>query len=792
MACLAASLCFNKENMDLIIKDNTFQDSLLKGLLSKHTPKILAHKNLVCFLGIYDINGNFLKGLLENLINVFENWEGSEYGNVLSILQLVLDAAPNNQSNDTDSLISKFMFKLFNQIVSKNDNFLIFNIDTPQLQNIIKLMINLLSNKPESLQAIPINNWQFLLTEIVSYLFNIEHSEEKEQLSNVLSQVLIEFVKILCNKLEGASSWIIDNYFLKTLKQLPEIPFRTFSTQIKGGPELEKSEAGFVGIRNPGCICYMNAVLQQLFFLPTFRTVVLWTSDEKSQNLQQFKDLYYDDNMFHQLQSLFSFLSLAQSKAYSLLPFCYSYKDFSGNPTDVFVQHDADEFLKVVVDKVETVCKGKLMMPAFESVFGGKLANIIICQGCGAEKSKDEIFLDLSLEVKGMENLDDSLNQFIEPERINDYLCDNCGNRCDILKKTLIKNNPNVLVIYLKKIFFDLEELVNKKLHTRFEFPHELDIGKYHPDQKTCEYQLTGVVIHRGNADFGHYTSLINVDKIPGGRWVEFDDANVADFNMDRFDSECYGSEDVAPFYTPTGAVEGKLSKSAYILVYEKKIKEPVHFKIEPSSSEWESLKKLISQTDNLNISSTGMIVNFDNFTKTVPDILGENIIKSNLQLQVIGHLSNKHISNFVLKTIEDVGLYFNNNLINFDNITLNDNVKKIEFGFLYLIRISLRDPDAIYVKDSLEGLIKIFKSIETLVNNNTLTNLNSLLESLITDIIMPNWKDFFAVLCLHTSESIREALSAALSSGMLVYCSTYNNTNENQDNSIFNIQRMV
>lgn len=27
------------------------------------------------------------------------------------------------------------------------------------------------------------------------------------------------------------------------------------------------------------------------------------------------------------------------------------------------------------------------------------------------------------------------------------------------------------------------------------------------------EYKLVGVVIHRGNANFGHYTSLINVNR---------------------------------------------------------------------------------------------------------------------------------------------------------------------------------------------------------------------------------------------------------------------------------------
>lgn len=32
-----------------------------------------------------------------------------------------------------------------------------------------------------------------------------------------------------------------------------------------------KSESGYVGLKNLGCICYMNAMIQQFFMTPTFR-----------------------------------------------------------------------------------------------------------------------------------------------------------------------------------------------------------------------------------------------------------------------------------------------------------------------------------------------------------------------------------------------------------------------------------------------------------------------------------------------------------------------------------------
>lgn len=61
---------------------------------------------------------------------------------------------------------------------------------------------------------------------------------------------------------------------------------------------------------------------------------------------------------------------------------------------------------------------------------------------------------------------------------------------------------------------------------------------------------MVGVVIHRGNANFGHYTSLINVNRNDPSRpeknideWMEFDDSKIYPFNMKNFEEECFGSK---------------------------------------------------------------------------------------------------------------------------------------------------------------------------------------------------------------------------------------------------------
>jgi ubiquitin C-terminal hydrolase len=66
-----------------------------------------------------------------------------------------------------------------------------------------------------------------------------------------------------------------------------------------------KSYHGYVGIRNLGCICYMNAMIQQFYMTPAFRYAILLAEDGKSpqMTLQKNRDgteSLVDDNVIHQ------------------------------------------------------------------------------------------------------------------------------------------------------------------------------------------------------------------------------------------------------------------------------------------------------------------------------------------------------------------------------------------------------------------------------------------------------------------------------------------------------------
>jgi uncharacterized UBP type Zn finger protein len=59
--------------------------------------------------------------------------------------------------------------------------------------------------------------------------------------------------------------------------------------------DSEKSSTGYVGIKNLGCICYMNSLFQQLFMVSNFRNDLLSVKDPNSSQVEK------EENMLYQL-----------------------------------------------------------------------------------------------------------------------------------------------------------------------------------------------------------------------------------------------------------------------------------------------------------------------------------------------------------------------------------------------------------------------------------------------------------------------------------------------------------
>jgi ubiquitin carboxyl-terminal hydrolase 9/24 len=95
--------------------------------------------------------------------------------------------------------------------------------------------------------------------------------------NNTTRERCLELLNELCTKnTEGIQILIryLKNHISETFWRTPRKSDWTISVH-----QQERSLTGFVGLKNIGCICYMNSIMQQLFMIPTFRKAILEVED---------------------------------------------------------------------------------------------------------------------------------------------------------------------------------------------------------------------------------------------------------------------------------------------------------------------------------------------------------------------------------------------------------------------------------------------------------------------------------------------------------------------------------
>ena len=356
---------------------------------------------------------------------------------------------------------------------------------------------------------------------------------------------------------------------------------------------------GHVGLKNLGCICYLNSIMQQIYMVPTFRYAIMHADDgETPKSSSNYRYSLDDDNVLHQLQEMYTYLTFSEKMDYNPRSFCYSFKDFDGNPINVGTQQDSQEFYNNFCDKIENSLKKTKFKYIVNDVFTGRTCSSVLCQGCKNISNRFEDFYNLTLEVKNINNLNDSLQKLIVPEIIDDFQCSNCNQKVRISKITSLNKLPNVLVVHLKRFYLDYEICHTRKINSKFEFPKKLNLKVfcveeiikslgtnqgdnediYNREEEYYQYELKGINVHTGSADGGHYFSFIDTERdgknnimnenTKKDSWLTFNDSHVSEFDTDKIPSECFG-----------GSYEGysyENCQNAYLLIYERKKKTPI------------------------------------------------------------------------------------------------------------------------------------------------------------------------------------------------------------------------
>lgn len=159
-----------------------------------------------------------------------------------------------------------------------------------------------------------------------------------------------------------------------------------------------------MGILNLGCICYINAILQQLEMIEPFRRGIIAT-----------EVLRDDVDFFREFQHIIYQLTYGQR--IFLIPegFCLNYLDYNNKPINTKEQHDADEFLNQLLDRLEFRLKDTNQRELINANFKGELVNVINCEKCYHQKERIENFYILTVEIKSQNTLKDCLSKLIEP-----------------------------------------------------------------------------------------------------------------------------------------------------------------------------------------------------------------------------------------------------------------------------------------------------------------------------------------------------------------------------------------
>ncbi|KAG2136503.1 uncharacterized protein EDB93DRAFT_1303197 [Suillus bovinus] len=188
-------------------------------------------------------------------------------------------------------------------------------------------------------------------------------------------------------------------------------------------------------------------------------------------------------------------------------------------------------------------------------IFEGILTSETRCLTCENVSSRDESFLDLSIDIEQNSSVTACLRQFSASEMLcqrNKFFCDGCCDLQEAEKRMKIKRLPNVLALHLKR--FKYQEDVQKyiKLAYRVAFPFELRLFNTVDDAENPDrlYELFAIVVHIGNGpNHGHYVSIIKTL----GAWLVFDDETV----------ESIKESDIPKYFGESN------SGSAYVLYYQ-------------------------------------------------------------------------------------------------------------------------------------------------------------------------------------------------------------------------------
>ncbi|EDV95916.1 ubiquitin carboxyl-terminal hydrolase 7 [Drosophila grimshawi] len=317
-----------------------------------------------------------------------------------------------------------------------------------------------------------------------------------------------------------------------------------------GVPWDSKKHTGYVGLRNQGATCYINSLLQMLYFTNSLRLCVYRVPTE-ADDINKSMCLTLQ-RVFHGMQ--FSDRPVGTKRLT---------KSFGWQTIDMLMQQDVQEFLRVFLEKLESKMRGTCLEGTIPALFEGEMSSYIKCKNIDFNSTRYETFYDIQLNIKDMKNIYESFQYYVASEALegdNKYDAGVHGLQ-EASKGVIFTALPPVLHLHLMRFQYDAKRDISTKYNDRFEFYEQINLDPYLAKQAMtpADYVLHAVLVHSGDIHGGHYVVFINPKA--DGRWYKFDDEIVTTCRKEEAIEHNYGGiNDEIKFHSK--------STNAYMLVY--------------------------------------------------------------------------------------------------------------------------------------------------------------------------------------------------------------------------------
>ena len=337
---------------------------------------------------------------------------------------------------------------------------------------------------------------------------------------------------------------------------------------------------GYVGLLNQGATCYLNSLLQSLFFTAEFREALLFR--------WEYVPGVHPPPLLcipYQLQLLFARLLCSVRPAVETAALT---KSFRWTDAESFRQHDIQELMRVLFAALEKTlgkntkqqhqpggpaftrtlsstsfsspsssppsstpsspaCSPSLspssplsptaLSSAFPSVspaspsfvhqlYCGQLVDYITCLSCHNRRQRLDEFMDLSLDVADCATLEEALRHFVQSETLtgdNRWRCDQCKEKVEARKGLTFHKLPPILTIQLKRFVFDFTTHTRSKLQHRVTFPDMIDMAAFgHGEEGGGSGEETASSSSASPAMYDLFAVLMHSGTANGGHYFSY------------------------------------------------------------------------------------------------------------------------------------------------------------------------------------------------------------------------------------------------------------------------------